>query len=51
MAKPIGITPTLEGEDACEFLKRMKAGPTKEDKKFKKELKEAATKRRVHFIF
>ena len=33
MAKPIGITPTLEGKDAEEFLKKMGEGPTEKDKK------------------
>lgn len=36
MAKPIGPTPELEGEDAIEFLKRMYEPPTEEDKNFGK---------------
>jgi|GEM_PF-686461 len=49
MARPIGITPTLEGEEAREFLKRMKQGPTKKDKEYNKKLKESAKKRMVYF--
>lgn len=49
MARPIGITPTLEGEDAKEFLKRMKEGPSEKDKEFNERLKKIAAKRRVHF--
>lgn len=49
MARPIGITPTLEGEDAIEFLKRIKQGPTKKDKEYSKQLEEAAKERRVPF--
>jgi len=49
MARPIGITPTLEGKEAIEFLKKMEEGPTEKDKKFRKELEEAAKERRVPF--
>jgi len=38
MAKPIGATPALEGEEACDFLKRMKEPPTEKDKEFKKKI-------------
>ena len=46
MARPIGITPTLEGENAREFLKKMKEPPTKEDKKYAEEIKK---QRKVYF--
>ena len=38
MARPIGITPDLEGKEARDFLKRMKEPPTKKDKEFKKKM-------------
>ena len=39
MAKPIGPTPVLEGEDAIEFLKRMNEPPTEEDKEFARKIR------------
>ena len=51
MARPIEGGPTIEGEDAEEFLRRMKAGPTKKDKEYNERLKKAAERRRVSFIF
>ena len=36
MAKPIGATPDLYGEDAERFLRRMFEPPTEEEKKYKK---------------
>lgn len=39
MAKPIGPTPELEGEDAIEFLKRMYEPPSEKDKEFAKKIK------------
>lgn len=38
MAKPIGITPTLEGKDARDFISKMNSSPTDKDKEFKKKL-------------
>ena len=38
MARPIGMTPSLEGEEAREFLKKMKQTPSDKDKEFKKKL-------------
>ena len=31
MARPIGITPTLEGKNAEEFLKKMEEPPSKKE--------------------
>ncbi len=39
MAKPIGKTPALEGDDAIAVLKKMQDPPTKEDKEFAKEIR------------
>lgn len=39
MAKPIGETPTLYGEDAIRILRKMKEPPTKEDIEFAKKIK------------
>ena len=36
MAKPIGNTPTLYGEEASEFLNKMMEPLTEKDKEFKK---------------
>lgn len=36
MAKPIGDTPTLYGEDAARFLNKMNKPLTDKDKQFKK---------------
>ena len=38
MAKPIGKTPVIEGEDAIAILKEMQEPPTKKDKEFAKKL-------------
>ena len=46
MAKPIGPTPELEGEEAIEFIIRMYESPTEEDKKF---WKEVLSQRKVPF--
>ncbi|WP_409200273.1 hypothetical protein [Methanobrevibacter sp. DSM 116169] len=51
MARPIKPTPTLTGEDAIDFLKRMNEPPTKEDIEFAKKVKEIREKRKVHFKF
>lgn len=39
MAKPIGKTPPLEGEDAVIVLKKMQEPPTEKDKKFAREIR------------
>jgi len=39
MARPIGITPTLEGEDAKKFLKEMGKPPSKEDIELNEKIK------------
>lgn len=39
MAKPIGPTPELGGEDAIEFLKRMYEPPTEKDKEFARKIR------------
>ncbi len=39
MAKPIGKTPHLEGEDAIAVLKKMQEPPTEKDKEFAKEIR------------
>ena len=46
MAKPIGKTPALEGEDAIAVLKKMQEPPTEKDKEF---WKEVYSQRRVPF--
>lgn len=46
MAKPIGTTPTLTGEDAERFLKRMNKGPSQKDKEIWKRIN---AQRRVNF--
>lgn len=46
MAKPIGNTPTLEGKNVREFLKRMKCPPTKGDLELKRKIDE---QRKVYF--
>lgn len=46
MAKPIGPTPELEGEDALRILRKMCEPPTEKDKKF---WKEVLSQRRVPF--
>lgn len=38
MAKPIGITPTLKGKEARDFISKMNRAPTNKDKEFKKKL-------------
>ncbi|ADC46816.1 hypothetical protein mru_0965 [Methanobrevibacter ruminantium M1] len=38
MARPISPTPTLYGEDARRFLKKMNEPPTEKEKKFWKEV-------------
>ena len=40
MAKPIGDTPVLEGDEATEFLNRMLNPPTKKQKELSKKMKE-----------
>ncbi|KZX15117.1 hypothetical protein MBCUT_17190 [Methanobrevibacter cuticularis] len=50
MAKPIGTTPTLKGEDAREFLKRMKKPPSEKDREFKRKLNKLGSQRRVRFL-
>nr|WP_294998220.1 hypothetical protein [uncultured Methanobrevibacter sp.] len=39
MAKPIGPTPELEGEDAIAVLKKMREPPTKEEIEYAKKIK------------
>ena len=39
MARPIGTTLALEGEDAIAVLKEMQEAPTQEDKEFAKEIR------------
>lgn len=39
MARPIGITPTLEGKNAIEFLKKMEAPITKEEMELNEKIK------------
>jgi len=46
MAKPIGITPTLYGKDAEEFLKKMKEPPTEKDKEIDERINK---QRKVYF--
>ena len=46
MARPIGVTPTLDGEDATEFLKKMKEPPTKEEKEIDERINK---QRKVYF--
>jgi len=46
MARPIGITPTLYGKDAEEFLKKMKEPPSKEDIEYAEKIKK---QRKVFF--
>ncbi|MBQ2636546.1 MAG: hypothetical protein IJG09_07620 [Methanobrevibacter sp.] len=36
MAKPIGVTPTLYGKEAAEFINKMNEPHTEKDKEFKK---------------
>ncbi|MCQ2964958.1 MAG: hypothetical protein MJ203_05265 [archaeon] len=38
MARPIGETPTLYGEEACEFLREMKKPPNKKHKEARKRI-------------
>jgi len=38
MARRIADTPTLEGEDAFNFIIEMNRAPTKKDKEFRKKL-------------
>lgn len=40
MAKPIGDTPVLEGDEATEFLNHMLDPPTKKQKELSKKMKE-----------
>lgn len=40
MAKPIGPTPELEGEDAIAVLKKMREPPTEKDKELAKKIRE-----------
>lgn len=40
MAKPISITPPLEGKEARDFLKRMNEPSSKKDRKYKKKLED-----------
>ncbi|MDL2246992.1 hypothetical protein LJB96_05200 [Methanobrevibacter sp. OttesenSCG-928-K11] len=49
MAKPIKPTPTLEGEAAEAFLKKMNEPPTEKDKEFSKKLKKLRSERKIHF--
>lgn len=49
MARPIGVTPDLEGKDACDFLKRMEEPPTEKEKRFRKKLDELSAERRIPF--
>ena len=44
MAKPIGVTPDLSGEDAERFIRKMLAPPTEEEKKYKKNMYDKARK-------
>ena len=39
MAKPIGPTPELEGEDAIAVLQKMRESPTKEEIEYAKKIK------------
>ena len=39
MARPIGTTPALEGEDAIAVLKKMQEAPTEKDKEFAREIR------------
>ena len=39
MAKPIGKTPSFEGEDAIAVLKKMHEPPTEKDKEFAREIR------------
>lgn len=39
MAKPIGPTPELEGEDAIAVLKKMREPPTKEEIEYAKKIR------------
>ena len=43
MAKPIGKTPVIEGEDAIAILKKMQEPPTKKDKEFAKKIRNQRT--------
>jgi len=49
MAKPIGITPILEGKNAEAVLKRMIEPPTEKDIAFSEEIKKVRSKRKVQF--
>ncbi len=40
MAKPIGPTPVLEGEDAIRILKKMKEPPTEKDREMARKIRE-----------
>ena len=44
MAKPIGVTPDLYGENAERFIRRMFSPPTEEEKKYKKNMYDKAKK-------
>ena len=46
MARPIGDTPVLEGDEAAEFLNKMFEPPTEKEKEFKKKI---GSQRRVYF--
>ena len=39
MARPIGATPVLEGEDAILVLRKMLEPPSEEDKEFAREIR------------
>ena len=39
MAKPIGTTPVLKGEDAIRILKKMNEPPTEKEKELVKKIK------------
>lgn len=41
MAKPIGVTPILEGRDAAEVINRMYEPPTEKEKEYKKRIDNA----------
>ena len=49
MARPIGVTPDLEGKEARDFLKRMDEPPTKKEREYRKKLDKLAAERRVPF--
>ena len=47
MARPIGETPTLYGEDAREFLREMKKPPSKKHIELQKKIENV---RKVYFV-